>query len=113
MKKFLALALAAIMLLGMMSFASAEDPAWEPFAENVTITIPVYDRGQAGVPNVEENYWTKWIQENFGDKYNLTVKYVAIPPYRRDDQIFHAGSGRRSAHRADGIRLSQGYPVGQ
>ena len=79
MKKFLALALAAIMLLGMMSFASAEDPAWEPFAENVSITIPVYDRGQAGVPNVEDNYWTKWIQENFGDKYNITVNYVAIP----------------------------------
>ncbi|MDO5327643.1 MAG: extracellular solute-binding protein [Clostridia bacterium] len=79
MKKFLALALAAIMLLGMMSFASAETPAWEPFAENVSITIPVYDRGQAGVPNVEDNYWTKWIQENFGDKYNITVNYVAIP----------------------------------
>ena len=45
----------------------------------MTITIPVYDRGQAGVPNVEDNYWTKWIQENFGDKYNITVKYVAIP----------------------------------
>ena len=53
MKKILALALAAIMLLGMMSFASAEEPAWEPFAENVSITIPVYDRGQAGVPNVQ------------------------------------------------------------
>ncbi len=45
----------------------------------MTITIPVYDRGQAGVPNVEDNYWTRWIQENFGDKYNITVKYVAIP----------------------------------
>ncbi|MBR3740070.1 MAG: sugar ABC transporter substrate-binding protein [Clostridia bacterium] len=79
MKKILALALAAIMLLSIASFAAAEDPAWEPFAENVSITIPVYDRGQAGVPNVEENYWTKWIQENFGDKYNITVNYVAIP----------------------------------
>ena len=79
MKKILALALAAIMLLSIASFASAETPAWEPFAENVTITIPVYDRGQAGVPNVEDNYWTRWIQENFGDKYNITVNYVAIP----------------------------------
>ena len=79
MKKILALALAAVMLLSIASFASAETPAWEPFAENVSITIPVYDRGQAGVPNVEDNYWTKWIQENFGDKYNITVNYVAIP----------------------------------
>ena len=79
MKKLFALVLAAIMMLSMVSVASAETPAWEPFAENVSITIPVYDRGQAGVPNVEDNYWTKWIQENFGDKYNITVNYVAIP----------------------------------
>ena len=51
---------------------------WEPFAENVTIKIPVYDRGQEGVPNVSDNYWTKWIQENFGDKYNITVNFEPI-----------------------------------
>jgi len=79
MKKFLALVLAAALLLSLVSVASAETPAWEPFAENVSITIPVYDRGQAGIPNVEDNYWTKWIQQNFGDKYNITVNYVAIP----------------------------------
>ena len=79
MKKILALALAAIMLLSLLPMAAAEAADWEPFAENVTITIPVYDRGQAGVPNVEDNYWTKWIQSNFGDKYNITVNYVAIP----------------------------------
>ena len=80
MKKILALVLAAALLLSLVSLSTAEEAAaWEPFAENVTITIPVYDRGQAGVPNVEDNYWTKWIQENFGDKYNVTVKYVAIP----------------------------------
>ena len=79
MKKILALALAAMMLLALMPMAVAEEAAWEPFAENVSITIPVYDRGQAGVPNVEDNYWTHWIQENFGDKYNITVNYVAIP----------------------------------
>lgn len=68
--------------------ASGETPAdtgaagiesWEPFAENVTITVPVYDRGKAGYPAVDDNYWTKWIQSEFGDKYNITVKYVAIP----------------------------------
>ena len=80
MKKILALVLAALMLLSLASFAAAEETTgWEPFAENVSIKIPVYDRGQAGVPNVEDNYWTKWIQENFGDKYNVTVSYVAIP----------------------------------
>jgi len=81
MKKTLALLLTALMMLSVLPMAMAEEAAaaWEPFAENVSITIPVYDRGQAGVPNVEDNYWTRWIQENFGDKYNVTVNYVAIP----------------------------------
>ncbi len=53
---------------------------WEPFASNVTLQIPVYDRGDSnnGCSDVENNYWTKWVQENFGDKYNITVEYVGI-----------------------------------
>ena len=80
-RKALALALAAVMVLSMIPAVAEEAaaPDWEPFAEPVSITVPVYDRGQAGVPDVESNYWTKWIQENFGDKYNITVNYVAIP----------------------------------
>lgn len=52
---------------------------WEAFKENVTITVPVYDRGKEGYPAVDNNYWTKWIQSEFGDKYNITVNYVPIP----------------------------------
>lgn len=51
---------------------------WEAFAENVSLKIPVYDRGAEGVPPVSDNYWTKWVQENFGDKYNVTVEFVPI-----------------------------------
>lgn len=65
--------------------AKEETPAvagmegWEPFAENVTITVPVYDRGKDGYPAVDDNYWTDYVQKEFGDKYNITVQYVAIP----------------------------------
>lgn len=58
--------------------APAGVEGWEAFAENVTLTIPVYDRGAAGVPDVTNNYWTKWIQENFGDPYNITVTFEPI-----------------------------------
>lgn len=51
---------------------------WTAFADNVTLRVPVYDRGVEGVPTVNDNYWTKWIQENFGDKYNITVEFVPI-----------------------------------
>lgn len=47
------------------------------FANNVTIQIPVYDRAFEGW-DVVKNYYTEWIQKNFGDQYNITVEYVAI-----------------------------------
>ncbi|MBE5961990.1 MAG: extracellular solute-binding protein [Lachnospiraceae bacterium] len=52
---------------------------WTPFADRVTITVPVYDRSKEGYPAVDDNYWTKWVQSEFGDKYNIEVQYVAIP----------------------------------
>lgn len=51
---------------------------WKPFDNKVTLKVPVYDRGVEGVPTVNDNYWTKWVQENFGDKYNVAVEYIPI-----------------------------------
>lgn len=47
------------------------------FKEAVTIQIPVYDRAFESW-NVTDNYYTQWIQSEFGDKYNVNVEYVAI-----------------------------------
>ena len=47
------------------------------FDETVTIQIPVYDRAFEGW-NVTDNYYTQWIQSEFGDKYNINVEFVAI-----------------------------------
>lgn len=52
---------------------------WEPFAERVHITVPVYDRSKEGYPAVDDNYWTQWVQSEFGDTWNIDVEYVAIP----------------------------------
>lgn len=60
--------------------ASAEPgiAGFTPFADTVELHIPVYDRGAEGVPDVSDNYWTKWLQENFGDKYNIHMTFVPI-----------------------------------
>jgi len=83
MKRIVSLILALVMVLSMASFAAAEEAtgmaAWKPFEERVTITVPVYDRSKAGYPAVDDNYWTQWIQKEFGDKWNIEVDYVAIP----------------------------------
>ncbi len=47
------------------------------FPEQVTIQIPVYDRSFEGW-DVTNNYYTNWVQSEFGDKYNIKVEYVAI-----------------------------------
>jgi len=47
------------------------------FPEKVTLEIPVYERAYEGW-NVTNNYYTKWIQKEFGDKYNIDVKFAPI-----------------------------------
>lgn len=54
------------------------------FDKQVEIEIPVYDRGVQGQAPVDDNYWTQWIQKEFGDKNNVKVTYVAIP---RADEV--------------------------
>ena len=52
---------------------------WVPFEETVTLTIPIYQRATPnGCANAADNYYTKWVQENFGDKYNINVVYRAL-----------------------------------
>ena len=83
MKRIVSLVLALMMALSMVVMASAEEAtgmaSWAPFEERVTITVPVYDRSKQGYPAVDDNYWTRWVQSEFGDKWNVDVKYVAIP----------------------------------
>jgi len=72
MKKLLALVLAVAMILGLTSvpvIASAEN--------TVTIKIPVYDRGFEGW-NATDNFYTQWVQTEFGDPNGINVQYVAI-----------------------------------
>ncbi|MCR5214048.1 MAG: extracellular solute-binding protein [Eubacterium sp.] len=51
---------------------------WTPFDENVTIQVAVYDRGTEGIDSVTDNGYTKYVQENFGNAYNVTVEFVPI-----------------------------------
>lgn len=47
------------------------------FPERITMRIPVYERGFEGW-DPTDNYYTKWVQEQFGEKYNVDVEYVSI-----------------------------------
>src|SRR5689334_414474 len=47
------------------------------FAQTVNLDIPVYDRAFEGW-NVADNYYTRWIQKEFGEKHNVKVNFVPI-----------------------------------
>lgn len=47
------------------------------FEETVTIEIPVYERGWEGW-DPTDNFWSKWIQENMLEKYNIQVNFTKI-----------------------------------
>lgn len=83
LSRVLSLVLVAALMLGCMATGSASAEAKKytdysnGFANQVTIRIPVYDRGFEGW-NVTDNYYTRWVQSEFGDKHNVKVEYVAI-----------------------------------
>ncbi|RKL65171.1 ABC transporter substrate-binding protein [Salipaludibacillus neizhouensis] len=47
------------------------------FSETVSLNIPVYDRAFENW-NVSDNYYTNWIQDEFGEQYNIDVNFVPI-----------------------------------
>ena len=55
------------------------DYGMEPFEEKVHIQIPVFDRAKDDLPDVVDNYYTRWINENFGANMNVEVEFVPIP----------------------------------
>lgn len=58
---------------------SREDVENYKYPEQIEIKIPVYDRGNPGQADVTNNYWTKYVQKEFGDKHNIKVTYISIP----------------------------------
>lgn len=85
------------------------------FPENVTLKIPVYERAFEGW-NVTDNYYTRWMQKEFGDKYNVTLKYVPITrsnevtdyeqllaSHKAPDVIFHYDMPQALAYYGEGV----------
>lgn len=70
------------------SSAKTENTAQEKTAEEVSINVMVWDRGNAA-PNTttEDNALTKWIQEQMKETYNINVTYTSVPRSDSDDKL--------------------------
>lgn len=77
MKKTLALIMAFLLTFSVFGTVLAEEV--KAFDENVTLTIAVFDRGVTGGNAPDNNHWTEWIQQNFGDPRNITINWLTIP----------------------------------
>jgi putative aldouronate transport system substrate-binding protein len=92
LKKVLCAALSAVMVAGLVSSCGSKTEnrmdktvltGPKRYDEQIELKIPVYDRGMQGQADVDNNYWTQYVQENFGDKYNIKMTFVPIT--RKDD----------------------------
>ena len=109
-KKFLSMMLTTAMVLGLTACGGSEKPVdggagqagtekteagseagskEEVSGERTTLRVMMYDRGNTtetyGSPT--DNYWTDWMQKEFGDPNNITLEYVAVPRGEDDKKI--------------------------
>lgn len=57
--------------------------------KSVTLKVEIFDRGNApaGAGPVTNNYWTQWIQKNFGDPNNIKLEFVPVPRNQEVDKL--------------------------
>ena len=96
MKKLLSLVLALTLCLSLASFAQAESSDVYRYDENITLKVSVFDRGVTGNTPADDNAYTDWIQENFGDPRNITIEWGRHTALRRGVQAEHTDGLRRS-----------------
>ncbi|WP_438444196.1 extracellular solute-binding protein [Gorillibacterium sp. sgz5001074] len=87
--KFISIALGTLMVVSTLAACSSSDAqtsnspkSTESVStpkEHRTLTVEVFDRGKPGQPDLNNNYWTRYINDNFGKQYNATVKFVTVP----------------------------------
>lgn len=89
MKRLLALALSLCLLMSLVTIttASAEGSDVYRFENPITLKVSVFDRGVAGNSPADDNYYTKWIQENFGDPRNITIEWAVIPRSEEEQKL--------------------------
>lgn len=71
------------------SSPSTGNPTDEPRKDPVTLKIELFDRNNtpAGADPITNNFFTKYIQENFGDPNNIKIEWVTIPRSEEVDKL--------------------------
>lgn len=67
--------------------AASAGAATMPSGPPVTLTVEVFDRGIQGQPDLNNNTWTRYINEKFGKPNNAIVKFVPVPRSQEIDKL--------------------------
>lgn len=100
-RKWFGASTAALMLAGMLSACgsnSGSEASTQPSGgaastaankDPVTLKVEVFDRGNApaGAGGVDNNFWTQWIQKNFGDPNNIKLQFIPVPRNQEVDKL--------------------------
>ena len=57
------------------------------FVETRHISVECYDRNVDGGTEASNNAWTKWIQEQMLERYNVEVEFVPVSRWSEGDDI--------------------------
>ncbi|MBO7743586.1 extracellular solute-binding protein [Paenibacillus sp. MWE-103] len=96
MKKKAALLVSTVLLAGVAagcgnggneSPAASNDAPAASSGSPETLTVEVFDRGIQGQPDLNNNTWTKYVNEKFGKPNNAVVKFVTVPRSEEVDKL--------------------------
>lgn len=77
------------------------------FADARQITVEIYDRGNDGGSDPENNMYTEYIKKGMKDKYNVDVTFQKVPRWTEVDEI----NNLLAAGNAPDICVTYSYPT--
>ena len=77
------------------------------FVETRHISVELYDRSVDGGTDAGDNAWTKWIQEQMLDRYNVEVEFVTVPRWTEGEEL----NNLLAAENAPDICYTYSYPT--
>lgn len=99
-KKFFSAALVSALTLSLVgcsagagsasgTAAGTDSRAQESTADPATLTVMVYERGNTTETygSATDNYWTRWIRQEFLESNNINVEYIPVPRNEETQKI--------------------------
>lgn len=109
MKRILSLALALAMLLsiGLVSAQADGELVDGKFAETRKITVEIFDRSNDGGTDPTDNKFTDYIKQGMLEKYNVEVEFVRVPRWTEVDEL----NNLLAAGDAPDVCVTYSYPT--